>query len=526
MRRRLQSRDERGFALVMLAGCLLCLVAAAAFAIDIGAWFLRTSQIQRAADAASLAGAAKMPDVVAAKAAATAAAQRNGFVAGDKNGDIQINYEAVDDDQYNVRIIDKKAPMYFAQVFMGDVQLAKTSKAEFVDSVPMGSPYNALGMGDIPLGSGIETQNYWLAVNGYCLPKEDGDLFSAGFDGTVELNPDGSYKRSTCKIENGSTANLDYQEKGYDYLVNVPPSAGPVDIQVYDPAFKSEKYNPTGSGIRPSGGVSPDVGKQAPYAADKVDIKVTTSYTLFDTKGTAGETDDVIVSKKIFLTDDPTGIDKYVSLGQVVAPTGSANYKFRVQVSTLKGEPNSVGVNAFGIRAVGTAGKICNTRVDSSCPAVYGKSAISLFASLNPGSTGYVDLYLAQISSNYAGKPLQVALWDLGEGASSVRLLNPQGAQQTFSYQATPAPSTGASGSTNNLSVSNPNVNPPGPNRSNRYIYNDRLVVMGLQLPNSYATNSGDGWWKLRYYLSGSLTERATWSASVENGDPVHLVRN
>ena len=52
------------------------------FAVDIGGWYSRGAQIQRAADAAALSGVVWMPDFPTAAAAALATAARNGFVPG------------------------------------------------------------------------------------------------------------------------------------------------------------------------------------------------------------------------------------------------------------------------------------------------------------------------------------------------------------------------------------------------------------------------------------------------------------
>lgn len=77
-------RGEKGYALVLAALMLRPLLAFAGFATDVGAWYARASRIQRAADAASLAGVVWMPDLTQARTVALATAQRNGFVNGDR----------------------------------------------------------------------------------------------------------------------------------------------------------------------------------------------------------------------------------------------------------------------------------------------------------------------------------------------------------------------------------------------------------------------------------------------------------
>ena len=63
-------RDERGYVAVVFALLLSVLVLFASFAINSGGWFSRANQLQRAADAAALAGVVYMPDLAAATTAA------------------------------------------------------------------------------------------------------------------------------------------------------------------------------------------------------------------------------------------------------------------------------------------------------------------------------------------------------------------------------------------------------------------------------------------------------------------------
>ncbi len=536
-----RKRDEGGFALALLAVSLVALIAVAGLAIDVGSWYLRVNQMQRAADAASLAGAAKMPDVNAANAAALEAAQRNGFVNG---GKIKLEFTPILPDKYQTRVVDSNPPIYFSGMFIQGLSLDRTSFAQFADSVPMGSPFNFLGMGDVvPTSALVPVQNFWLAVNGYCLPKEDGDLLLAGYDGTVKTNADGSFAGVgssdglACGSKmSGAEANTDYDKNGYSYSVEVPPGAGSAQILIYDGAFSNHTADPPAAGIRPAGGRSPD-GAKAPVGQAASTIQVTTTFRLWDTLNDSTDENDRPVPGApdvTFVTNDARGVDKYYVLGTVPAATGVA-HRYRVQVFTQAGEANSLGVNAFGISAK-TLGGDCDSRLKATCPRVYGQNAISLYANLNPGNlaagTSYnVELYLAQINGNFAGKTFEVNLWDPGENGRSISLINPSNTAARFDYNAIKAPSKKASGNNvTSINTSDSNIAPPGPNRSNRWQYNDRLVSMRSVLPTSYLTDYGDEWWKLRYRLTvpatGSVTERATWSARVENGDPVHLIRD
>jgi hypothetical protein len=56
-------------------------------------------------------------------------------------------------------------------------------------------------------------------------------------------------------------------------------------------------------------------------------------------------------------------------------------------------------------------------------------------------------------------------------------------------------------------------------------LYNDRLLNLDITLPSNYtATYGTNTWWKIRYTVGSSATDRTTWSAKI-TGNPVHLVQ-
>ena len=73
-------RREAGFILAQAALLLVPMLIVAAFATDIGAWYLEGQKVQRGVDAAALAAVTLLPDVAAAEAEARATAARNGYV--------------------------------------------------------------------------------------------------------------------------------------------------------------------------------------------------------------------------------------------------------------------------------------------------------------------------------------------------------------------------------------------------------------------------------------------------------------
>ena len=72
-------RPEAGYVMPMTALILIPLMIFAALATDVGAWYIRADQAQRAADSAALAGTVWLPDETAAQNIVLDVAARNGF---------------------------------------------------------------------------------------------------------------------------------------------------------------------------------------------------------------------------------------------------------------------------------------------------------------------------------------------------------------------------------------------------------------------------------------------------------------
>ena len=174
-------RDERGYAVILIALVLVPLMGFAGFAVDVGAWYARASALQRAADAASLAGVVWQPDFSTAEAAARAEAARNGFTHGVDG--IEVNVTDTGDNQLQVQIVDTDADMFFAGLFIDNVTIGRQAVSEYVESVPLGSPENRFGSGDDDFGGSVPATNYYGALNGYCSGKEQGYWLGSGFLG-------------------------------------------------------------------------------------------------------------------------------------------------------------------------------------------------------------------------------------------------------------------------------------------------------------------------------------------------------
>ena len=187
---------SRGQMLVVFVMSLFVIMGSVAFVVDISWYWASGLRAQRAADAAALAGVVYLPGNVAqAITTAKAAAAANGYVDGVGGVVVTPSQDNADDRRMNVTI---NAPVgtFFARIFGITVfQSSKKAKAEFVLSVPMGSPQNYYGVdtlrravgATIPVpdasGSGnLASQGAWGAVITKGGDHGNGDAYSPTWD--------------------------------------------------------------------------------------------------------------------------------------------------------------------------------------------------------------------------------------------------------------------------------------------------------------------------------------------------------
>jgi hypothetical protein len=142
------SERERGQALPLFALMIFVITGSVAIVTDVSWFWVNNQRMQRAADAASLAGAVYLPgDVPGAYSAARASAAQNGYT----NGVGGVLVTPVQDPGNRRRLnvtVSGPVSTYFARVFgLNTIQESALSKAEFTLPVPMGSPQVYYGLG-------------------------------------------------------------------------------------------------------------------------------------------------------------------------------------------------------------------------------------------------------------------------------------------------------------------------------------------------------------------------------------------
>lgn len=538
MRRRRQGRDERGVAVILLALTITSVLLAAAFAVDVGWWYVRAQQVQRAADAAALAGVVWMPgDFSRAASTALESARTNGFVDGVDDVSVQVSVGATER-QLAVRIVDGKVARFFSGASSSDpVSIGRRAVAQYELPVPLGGPESQLGGG---------INGLHLAVNGFCSRRSEGDdISSAYYHPTPTGNIDCRTPYATSTPTSPVAKNPDYRSSGYTYVVNIPPKlsdstcrvASPpsdcshtgtdVTIQVQDPKINTNVASPVADIYA---GYANAIGCGASRPG-------TTLLSVYRADGTPlDDSDNPLMTPPGIVSEGLEAATSSAWEDLVTVPLGSLSGRYLVRVRSAADQACAAWSNAFGIRAQrGSTFTLCSTITSAasyaaSCPQVYGLDAMGLRASvaggLVPCTTTSVagDLcatfYLAQVDPAYAGRQMVITLFDPGEGAQRLRVLAPDrttasGLKSTaFTFQTsdTGTSISGSAGAANGLDVT-----------GNQF--NDRKLQLSLTIPTAADLAVSSGWFKVEYeVVNGStLIDRTTWGVTV-HGTPVHLV--
>ena len=562
-RRRTRLKGEQGYVLIMAALLLLPLLAFTGFAVDVGSWYTYANRMQRAVDAAALAGVVWMPNDEKAEQVALETAKANGFDAA--AADIDITVTPVGSRRLRVYIHDTSVPMYFSSLFIHNVDIERQALAEYVQSVPMGSPDNSLGNDPEKWSaSGYNRPYYWLNVASPDSTKVNGDQYTAG-DCT------GSF--TGCS----SSTNLNYSEDGYFFRLTVDsrPTSGDLRIQAFDPAYltvgntctdanlpvASSTWNTQAATLVSQGAPSDAVtryaqgnGQWCVADADVGGHDIETSYIVRAPDDTPFDNSDnpVVCGKTFGAYDEAVYPLLNQSDGYKDGNIGPENMPFvshfRRWVDLCQVPWNQVVVGDYLVQITSTADQSnppaslvnFDPTVSTggynkySVRAGFGDptsgtfpSGINFFADgrlpiyVNQAGSGTVtNFYLARILPEYAGQILELELFDVADGANASLTIVPPSDQTgtaisgcTFIRDATPpVVSTSTTCTKSGLNTTD---------------YNGRSLTAQIPLPENYGCDSGSDlgcWFKINLdFGGGSPTDQTTWSARVR-GDPVRLV--
>ena len=524
-----ERRSERGQVLALFAIAVVVLIGMVAIVIDISWFWSNSLKVQRAADAAALAGSIHLPGSPAtAYSTARGEATKNGYT----NGSGTTITPTQDARNPRRLIVTITAPVntFFAQIFgMRQINVTQTGRAEYTLPVPMGSPQSYLGIHNLtylhnngswrtdtvnkaPGASGsaqLDSQGFWAAVITRGGERGNGDAYSPQ--------------------NNGGSANASYDANGYDYTVVIPSDANNGRVYLFDATFCAVGHHTSGSYLG-TGDHWIGTGGQP----------VTTVFTLWNTRSTPYDTSDdtqVATSGTDFANENQVdkgtrfigdarysdgGYDGATSADCQTDSDHNAWYRlaqnlsggtYRLNVTTsAAGNINTNAENMFGIQAV-TNG--------TGSARVHGLNRMAMYNNLNGGTSTF---YLAQIDAVHAGKTMEIKLFDPGDvgGDATMRIRKPTSSgyvDATFSYTA----DNGRSG-TNVTSIQTATG---GTN-----LFNNSWISITVPLPNTYGQGtdtllpSGEtqaGWWKVEYTITAAGNDTTTWEVSLR-GNPVHLV--
>jgi Flp pilus assembly protein TadG len=517
MTRRNQQQSQSGIVIIWGALLIVIFMTMAAFVIDLGAWYARRLQVQRAVDAASSAGAQRIEELrrnpAAVTSAVTSTLEANGFSAaqftvetcpnasGQWSGSLCGDSGVESGQEVAVRITDNNAPQFFSQLVLSDAPVVRRSAKARLETLPKtASPYNSFGDGrPLSLSGGDRPSLLWAQIAGRCTAAEDGDLFSAEFDEnnrSRDADLDGilgetgeqtgfgsgtsrSFYRCANNVGSGVKANPAYTgasdnpNPGYVYRIEVPASASQHYIYGLDATYWT--------GYLPRAGRTITVGgytDSAPTTRAQVNECSTstihysfclTEQTVTRNEGVLNFTPDAtdaaspdtelcpfyesscahgLFNTEFYLRSetgafsrcaqiaprDPTfTLDKgwvRFSSCNIPASTAPQVYYLRVLTTDRSGfSSQAMGVNGFGLKVTSstqTSTYTCTTETVATCPTVQPDSYFSALAKLtrNPSAPTVAEIPLAKVQSSYNGSTLRFTVFDPGEGADSIQILD------------------------------------------------------------------------------------------------------
>lgn len=478
---------EGGYVLVMFAMLLIPLMLLVGLSIDVGSWYNRSSEMQKAADAAALAGVVWLPDETTARNVALATAKKNGFDDADPDIDVTVVKSNTTTNRLRVTIRDRRVGSYvFSNLGGNDLDMKRTAHAEYVLPVRMGSPENKLGNDPTAPGYPTGAPNLWASISGPATAYNNGDPYSTKL---------------------GS----EYRNWGYLYIIDVPQGAvgRSLNLSIYD-AGHYQRPNYANVETADNGTVNtqfelfkPDSTPANPH--DNIDPARNLTMVGGCSSGTPGR------FRIAAEAQAGTYKNQWRSLC-TFTPTAEGKWIMQVKSSSIPTiTDGGNGWNQFSIRAVSSGAGVQ--------PALYTFGDLSLFNNL-PGRSGNINaaFYLAEITQIHAGKILEISLFDPGDGASGTYYANirgPGNSVQPCQYRARGA-STWTSSTNCRITTRS------GGNNQ----YQGLWLDVRLTMPLTYTCSNC--WWTVLYEFQNvsngaSPNDRTVWTAKVI-GDPVHLI--
>ncbi len=551
--------------LVLFVVSIFVLTGITAIVVDISWYWANSLRIQRAADAAALAGVVWLPGSPSTGySIARSEATKNGYVDGSGGVTVTPIQDSVAKPGGNPRQMDVtvSAPVntFFMRIFgINTIATTRSSKAVFVLPVPMGSPENFYGVYCLTTpgntscpnntavtgasGTTVYSHGGWGAMQATGTDHGQGDAFTPLDDRTRSLGSNGA-----------GGSNPDFDPNGYNYAVELPAGG---NIYIFDPtACAVGDQLGTGDHWNDGGGweAGPKVYSVSTYfnlydmTIFPLDYSrqpfVAGSGTMFqreyqyDKSGTYGTPSYVANLKPsssdgVPLADCAAGKIPSAAVGgfwhdkwwPIATGLPAGTYRLNLRSAAL-GAVNQKATfeNDWSIEATGGGN-----------PRVYGLGKIVEYNIIQ--GAGQQAFYLAQIGPENAGKTLEIDLFDIGDigGTGKFRIQSPDGdaynyATFTYTTDANCGRTRGSSDACSNSSGTTVITSAAAGNSS----FNDTWTTVLISLPSTYGCSvaapclkppgeTQQGWWKIEYQTSAGANDTTTWMVNLR-GNPVHLV--
>ena len=537
---------EAGQIVVIFALMLVVLIGLVGIAVDTTYAWREALRVQRAADAAALAGVVYLPSSITttggAQDTAWASAKMNGFPDKTK----VVVTQGATARELDVSI-SSDAPTFFVRIFgINSFTVSRSSKAVYVLPVPMGSPDPYYGVyGDYTMTSGTvamksptgtamgsSARGFWATMLTQGAGASSGDAYLP-----KHLNGDMSGT-------NPSHDTVDY----YDYTITMPAGSSGGHVWLFDPVFCATDGRQGAGDFYLSSSTS-DATKNVVSSYFKLYNTNNQPYTL-SAQTYLGSTGDFFANDNFwdtaaggpsglknsttctnpgtFATTDPRhwhntwfDLTAYILAHGGLADAamsgavGGTTYRLRTTTAPSPDTGSQDGVNAYNDFAV----YVTST---GGTAQVSGSGAMEMYTPLPAGKAS--TFYLAQIDAGQGnGKTIEISLWDVGDTngvSANLQILQPT----TSGWSAVPNMTWTAS------KVSTDAGTCPSGTGSQIVTYNTAKVYNGcwlyIDITLTGYTAPQDGWWKIQYNMGGSsgqATDLTTWQVNIR-GNPVHLV--
>jgi hypothetical protein len=541
------SAQQAGQIIVVFALMLTVLIGLVGIAIDVTYAWRNGLQVQRAADAAAMAGVVYLPgDVSNGEAKAIAIAAVNGYTTG-------VTAAPTSGDSRKMDVtITTQVPTFFIGLFgINTWTVSRTARAAYIMPVPMGSPLAYFGVGCYVLKSGNQSPVPGCATtgNGQSGVTSDNSAFtgsnslgSLGAWGAISAPGGDEQNGDAYATENNSTGsplnNVMYPAsptgadgyKGYFYTVTLPSGGS---VKVFDPDFCA-------MGV----GTAGNYGAGDHWVGSAAGSPVSTYYTLWDThnvplipsswtvvtsSGSTFENHNGSDTGNGGPTGQPACNTTYHNKWWTFATEPAGTYELQASTTNPSGAAETSdgtdAQNMFAIEATGVGS-----------PTVCGYDKMAVYNNLSANNV-LQQFYIAKVDkATGAGKTLTIDLFDIGDStAGTIQILSPDTSGSpvpvkfnytTFKYDSTLShvgpPGNCLAGKSDACSDNGvPSITVSG---SGGTSFNNTWIEITIPLGTTYGANGlwQGGWWQVQYNVTAG-SDLTTWSVNV-NGNPVHLV--